>query len=361
LDASNDQYDWGIVIDFIQDTPEKDVVNIFKEIARVCKTTLIRIGKNNRSETWWISKMDKAGLNIVYKNNNSYIVKKKTYEPTPIVPSDRILVGIPTKDRINSLRRTLDSLNKQTITNFDVLIADDSTIDHIYEDVELKRIGDEMRKKGINVHLFLAHGINQADAHNKVMNSALNNNYKLVFRCDDDVTLQPDHLQRLFEEFVKDKKCEYSAMGGIILNPYTPPEQQKIPADWKNRIEFAGTLDPCVLFAQVYLYPNEIEYRDDIQHLYSSYMYRPILLSKVGGFPAMLSSVAYREETLGLYELYLQGYKMKIITKAYGFHWFEEHGGCRSIKGPKAENLYKGDDIEFNNKVAFLKNKYNIK
>jgi len=119
-------------------------------------------------------------------------------------------------------------------------------------------------------------------------------------------------------------------------------------------------MNPCVLYAQTFKYPDDVEYRDDIQHLYSSYMYRTVLLDKVGGFPVNLSSVAYREETLGLYELYLQGYKMKIVTKAWAMHWHEQSGGCRSIDKDKAMSLYAKDEKKFYESLDALHKKYQI-
>lgn len=359
MSASDKEYNWGLVIDLLNVLSNDDLEKTLQEIKRTCNKAYIRINYDNRGKDWWGNKIQQSGLDIIANRNNEFIVKEKSFVPESIKETDRFIVGIPTKDRVRSLWRTLDSLIGQTVSNFDVIIADDSRYDHLIDDEPLQKIIEKLNKKGVHVFLFLAHGINQADAHNKILNQAKMRGSKLVFRCDDDVTLEPTHLERLFKEFVKDKECKYAAMGGIILNPGNI-ESQKIPTNWRELPEFAGTMNPCVLYAQTFKYPDNIEYRDDIQHLYSSYMYRTVLMDKVGGFPVNLSSVAYREETLGLYELYLQGYKMKIVTKAFAMHWHESAGGCRSIDGEKARKLYEKDEKKFYESLKELYKKYSI-
>lgn len=275
-----------------------------------------------------------------------------------ITSGDRILVSIPTKDRLSSLRRTFYSLMEQTTKGFDIMVVDDSKSDEVRNDGILHDQIEMLGKMGIGTYLVRGNCPNQAAAHNKMMKHALNNGYKLVFRCDDDVTLFPDALEKLFNEFLKDDKCDYAAMGGVILYPYFPLERQKVPENWKEIHEFDGTMDLCTLIAQVHVYPDDVPYRDDVEHLYSSYMYRPELMDEIGGFPAHLSSVAFREETIGLYELYLKGYKLKIVTKSYGYHWTEPQGGCRSVTGDMAKMLYNQDEKVFREQLNRLKEKY---
>jgi GT2 family glycosyltransferase len=276
----------------------------------------------------------------------------------PVNNTDRILVSIPTKDRLESLRRTFYSLMQQSIKNFDIAVVDDSRNDGPLMDREFNEQIKMFQKMNIPVYMIKGNCTNQADAHNLLMRHAIKNGYKIVFRCDDDVTLESNTLEKLLNEFVKDTKCEYAAMGGIMLNPFYPSDAQRVPPDWKQRIEFAGLINPCLFYAQVMQYPYDVPYRDDIQHLYSSYMYRPELLDSIGGFPSGLSAIGYREETYGLYELYLQGYKLKIVTQALGYHWNENHGGCRSVQGEVAQKLYEQDEKIFQDKIAELQKKY---
>jgi hypothetical protein len=190
------------------------------------------------------------------------------------------------------------------------------------------------------------------------MEYAVERDYKLVYRLDDDITLEPDNIEKIFNEFVGDNACLLAAVGGMIYNPSIPRAEQQIPPNWRTRPEFAGDVDPCCYWAQVLEYPGDIKERTDIKHLYSSYMYRPQLVSSVGGFPSNLSPVASREETIPLYELWLQGNKLKILMGAVAFHHNEQHGGCRSIPSNLAKEAYSNDELAFRSKIKELNDKY---
>jgi GT2 family glycosyltransferase len=250
---------------------------------------------------------------------------------------------------------------QQTTKDFDIAVVDDTRDDGLRTDRTFNNQIEMLKKMSIPVYMIKGNCTNQVDAHNILLQHAISRGYKLVFRCDDDVTLDSDVLEKLYNEFIKDTKCEYAAMGGILLNPMYPKEVQKIPPDWRNQLAFAGKVEACDLHAQVFIYPDNVEYRDDVEHLYSSYIFRPELLNSIGGFPAGLSAIGFREETCGLYELYLQGYKLKIVTKAIGYHWHESTGGCRSVQGEVARKLYARDDQIFKDKITELKKKYNRK
>lgn len=296
----------------------------------------------------------------IYARKKGIVIDTNKDDLKKISPSDRILVGIPTKDRTDSLVRLFKSLNKQNVNNFDVMITDDSKHDSIEQSKELKKEIESLSTRGIKTTILYGGGNNQAHAHTRHMKHALDNGYALVFRLDDDVVLEPDHIEIIFNEFVKDDTCRYAAMGGIIMNPFKPGEQQVLPNYWRNIPEVSGKIENLLPTQQMYKYPD-IESRDDIQHLYSSYIYRPELLNKVGGFPSNLSKVAFREETLPVYELYLQGYKLKIMAKAWAYHFHEAKGGCRSVAYNEAHGMYNSDEEKYKQKVAELKKKYNRK
>jgi|PlaIllAssembly_1097288.scaffolds.fasta_scaffold02300_2 glycosyltransferase involved in cell wall biosynthesis/GT2 family glycosyltransferase len=350
------------ILKYVVEHQEEARAKGFKGSARVKeKFTVSRAAKEldellmniyaSRKPEELVPKIEKEILKPNYERN-------KKVKISPVTESDRFLVAIPTKDRMESLKRTFNSLMQQSIKNFDIAVVDDTRDDRLRTNVEFNDMIAIFAKMGIPVYMIKGNCTNQADAHNVMLNHAIAKKYKLVFRCDDDVTLDSRTLEILFKEFIKDKECKYAAMGGVMLNPFYPSDVQVVPPDWRNKIEFAGKIDQCVLYAQVVQYPDDVEYRDDIEHLYSSYMYRPELMKSIGGFPSGLSAVGYREETYGLYELYLMGYKLKILPKAIGYHWCESHGGCRSVKGEVALKLYEQDEKIFQNKIAELKKKY---
>lgn len=279
-------------------------------------------------------------------------------KPMPITEKDKILIGIPSKDRAKSLSRLLDSLRNQTVSNFDVVIVDDSVKENYLYEAELNAAINKLFDKGIYVLRQRGQGINQVAAHNDVIQQAMERGYKLVYRLDDDIVLEPDNIERIFNEFLKDEKCEYSAMGGVFLNPYNEESKNHLPDNWRDIKELDGSIKTLLPTAQYYKYPDDVETRDDIEHLYSSFVFRPELIFLVGGFPRDLSNVAFREETLPIYETKLQGYKLKIVAKAIGYHYHEMSGGCRSNNPSMAEEMYRNDQRIFEEKIKELKKKY---
>ena len=59
-----------------------------------------------------------------------------------------------------------------------------------------------------------------------------------------------------------------------------------------------------------------------------------------------------------IYETKLQGYKLKIVAKAIGYHYHEMSGGCRSNNPSMAEEMYRNDQRIFEEKIKELKKKY---
>lgn len=359
-------FDWVVAWSLLEHLPERDVPQALKEIRRVGKAAYFeiaiplheghseQIAKEDRTHItikpfdWWEEKFRQVGLEVAfYDGKMNMVVKPKEFAVTPVVKGDRVLVGVPTKDRAASLTRLILSLQEQTFKDFDLVVVDDSRVDDLPANKELNEALSRLYTLGNRWLCVRGVGQNQAVAHNKILAHALHHDYKLVLRLDDDVTIKPDFMERLYNEFLKDTACDYAAMGGILLNPHHSDADQVMPQNWRQMGEFAGTIDPCILHHQIFLYPDDMEYRDDIQHLYSSYMYRPVLLAKVGGYPTNLSAYGFREETMPIYELWHSGYKLRIVCKAVGYHWHAQTGGLRAIPEAKAEELVRQDERVF--------------
>jgi glycosyltransferase involved in cell wall biosynthesis/SAM-dependent methyltransferase len=366
-------FDWGISFSVLEHIPEKDLMRALKELKRVCKRLFLEISlplhpgheKQIAAEdpthctlhpfSWWEGRLKEAGLRVVaYDGGMSMVVEPIVIETKVVKPGDRVLVGIPTKDRPESLRMLLESLVGQTFKDFDVAIVDDSRFADLPNDGKLNEVLADLYRGGHSWFAFRGPAQNQAVAHNNIMKFAVERGYKLVFRVDDDIVLKADHLELLFKEFVKDGGCRYAAMGGIFLNPHMDAMQQRAPPNWREIADFRGDIHHCVLWAQTVLYPEEIPYRDDVQHLYSSYMYRPELVASVGGFPSDLSSMGYREETVPIYALWLQGYDLRIVTGAYAWHYNAGEGGLRSVSPEAAKSMYQADELLFLKRIAQL-------
>jgi len=373
------RFDLVVSWSLLEHLPEKDLPQALKEIKRVSKRAFLdiaiplfpghaeQIAKEDATHCtlkpfdWWKGKIEEAGLVVTfYDGKMNMVVEPRKYEVVPVKRGDRVLVEIPTKDRVDYLEKLLKSLEAQIFMDWDLLVIDDSKVDNLPAHKGCEDAVNRLHSVGHSWLFVRGVGQNQATAHNRALGYAADHGYKLVLRLDDDITLEPDFMGKLYEEFVKDQDCKYAAVGGIFLNPFISKEEQVMPTDWETRPEFQGTVTPCLLSHQVVQYPPEIDYRDDCQHLYSSYMFRTTLVQSVGGFPMNLSAMAFREETLPLYELWLQGYKMRIVTKAIGYHSNAPTGGLRSMSPRKAQELFLQDDTMFRRKIEELRKRHGL-
>ena len=373
------RFDLVITWSLLEHIPEKDIPQALKEIKRVGKRAYFgiaiplfpghaeQIAKEDATHCtlkpydWWKGKLEEAGFIITfYDGKMNMVAEPRKYEVVPVKRGDRVLVEIPTKDRVDYLEKLLRSLEAQTFMDWDLLVIDDSKVDNLPAHKGCEEVVNRLHSVGHSWLFVRGVGQNQATAHNRALDYAAIHGYKLVMRLDDDITLEPDFLGKLYEEFIKDQECKYAAVGGIFLNPFVPKEDQVMPSDWEVRPEFEGTVTPCLLSHQVLQYPPEIDYRDDCQHLYSSYMFRTALLQSVGGFPMNLSAMAFREETVPLYELWLKGYKYRIVTKAIGYHYNAPTGGLRTMSPRKAQELFLQDDTLFRRRIEELRKRYGL-
>jgi glycosyltransferase involved in cell wall biosynthesis len=372
------RFDLVVSWSVLEHIPERDLPKALSEIRRVSKRAFLEIaiplfpghaeqiaGEDPTHCTlkpfdWWKGKLEEAGFVITfYDGKMNMVVEPRKYDAVPVKRGDRVLVEIPTKDRVDYLEKLLKSLETQTFMDWDLLVIDDSKVDNLPAHKGCEAAVNRLHSVGHSWLFVRGVGQNQATAHNRALDYAVIHGYKLVMRMDDDIELEPDFMGKLYDEFIKDQECKYAAVGGIFLNPYEPKESQVVPVGWESRPEFQGTVVPfCTLHAQVLQYPPEIDYRDDCEHLYSSYMFRTNLVKSVGGFPQDLSAMAFREETIPLYELWLQGYKYRIVTKAIGYHSNAPTGGLRSMPPRKAQELFLQDDTEFKRKIERLKKRY---
>lgn len=376
---ADQRFDLVVAWSLLEHLAERDIPQALKEIKRVGKRAYLQIAiplfpghaeqiaKEDATHCtlkpfdWWKGKLEEAGFVITfYDEKMNMVVEPRKYEVLPVKRGDRVLVEIPTKDRVDYLEKLLKSLEAQTFMDWDLLVIDDSKVDNLPAHKGCEDAVNRLHSVGHSWLFVRGVGHNQATAHNRALDYAAIHGYKLVMRLDDDITLEPDFLGKLYEEFVKDEECKYAAVGGIFLNPSTPKEEQVMPPGWEARPEFQGVILPCVLHHQVLQYPPEIDYRDDCQHLYSSYMFRTALVQSVGGFPINLSAMAFREETLPLYELWLKGYKFRIVTKAIGYHYNAPTGGLRSMSPRKAQELFLQDDTLFRRRIEELKKRYRL-
>jgi len=114
----------------------------------------------------------------------------------------RILVGIPTRDRPEYLSSLLTSLLFQDIGEWDLLIVDTSTEScSVQEHPQVKRLSDTIRALGHAVTFVRVPvaGRSEATAVNRILTTAVIEDYEFVFKVDDDHVCPPKTLRKLRE------------------------------------------------------------------------------------------------------------------------------------------------------------------
>lgn len=241
----------------------------------------------------------------------------------------RITVGIPSKDRPNSLTRLLASLHAQTYPSWDLIVVDDSLDSMLSSHGEFWL--DAIERSGHGVVVLNGAQINQAYGHNAVLwhPSA----HEFIYRADDDIRLSRNFLYELVQFWTDREKAgeDIGAVGGLFFTEHVWPrdEHPPIPTAQHDMTEIAsdGTLSPYAFMQE---YSDEQPFT--AQHLYSSYLYDRDKMRKVGGFPLTYSvGVSYHEETEAVYKLHLAGHKLYVVPSARGVHSHEDTGGTRSM------------------------------
>lgn len=248
--------------------------------------------------------------------------------------SKRLTIGVPTRDRPKSLGRLLASLSAQTFQDFDLVIVDDSRGDMLDRAGELWL--EALERGDRRVEIVEGVRINQTYAHNAVLWSRDAN--ELIFRMDDDVSLQPDFLEKLVQTWteLEAKGHNIGAMGGVYFTEHLRPRDENPPIPTRNHpptnVAPDGALGP---WAQMVAYSDDEPFR--AEHLYSSWLYSRDAMRAVGGFPLVYSvGVSYHEETDASYRLHLAGYELYVVPSALGTHSHEDTGGTRYL--PSSEH-----------------------
>lgn len=240
-----------------------------------------------------------------------------------------ITVGIPTKNRYDSLDKTLLSIALQTSSPKEVIIVDDTdnpinltTIPH-YE--HIFHLFDD---KGIKWRVVFGQKKGQHHSHQMVQELAKTD---WIFRIDDDEVAEPDVLRKLITVAIQDEKIGAVAPSVTMVNP--PP----LPNGLRNSIHTVKTSPNMQWFR------GEGEY--DADHLYSCFLYRKGIIK----YDFALSMVCHREETIFSYSLKRAGYKLIVNMDAHVHHFRAKDGGIRTFKDP---SLWKNDEHIFNSYLS---------
>lgn len=241
-----------------------------------------------------------------------------------------VTVGIPTKNRYESLALTLTSIAMQTHPPVEVIIVDDSDEPKDLRTLEgFHYLFALMHSKGINVKVKFGLKKGQHFSHQIVQDEAMG---ELVFRIDDDEIAEPDVIRRLVGTFSRlSKNQTVGAVAPAVLIPIPEPLRPGL----RNTIKGIDTKPN----AQWQKGTGVTEH----EHLYSCFLYRKGIVS----FDTTLSTVAHREETIFTHSLFKKGYKLFVDHDAEVHHFRANGGGIRTFQ--HSPQLWESDEQIFRN------------
>jgi GT2 family glycosyltransferase len=219
-------------------------------------------------------------------------------------PKPRVLCSIATKDRYDILSSCLMSVALQTVPPDMVTIFDDGEQKDLREAPIYKHIFKLFDLKGIKWSVAFTPKKGQHYAHSLANNS----DYDFVWRLDDDEIATPEVLEKLLGLMKED----VGAAAGAVFEP------------GNFILGGSGKLEDLFHKPNLQWAPNQGS--QEVEHLYSSFLYRP----RIAKYNMELSPVAHREETLFSHQLYQKGYKLIVDTSIKTYHFRQETGGIRS-------------------------------
>lgn len=244
----------------------------------------------------------------------------------------KISILVPTKNRQDSLKKMLDSLQKQTFKDFEVVIADGHSTDGTLE--MISEFSSEMK-------------ILVVDGEGGLV-KAMNNTWKkatgeIVIRTDDDIIATSHWLKSIWEDFKSDK-----TIGGVTGPTIIPKDnlktrdiflaQEKFRSDnllWrllgKIYYDFFMEGEPfrvshwfaCGAFSLGSNYKECLKLKKplEVDNLEAcNFSVRRDLLAKVGGFDTVFTGVGEYHEPDAAFKIQKLGYKLIFDPRAQIFH-----------------------------------------
>ena len=234
---------------------------------------------------------------------------------------------VSTKNRyFTTLPNLLISIALQTVKPKALIIYDDGDHKDLRNESVYQNIFMMLQQNGISWKVEFGAGIGQVANHNKSIEDA---ETEWIWRVDDDNVAEPDCLARLFSNVAEG----VGAVGGLVLDPkFNYQSFNKLAS---NKIEdiYKG------LNIQWYKWNGITE----VDHLYSTFIFRKEAAKQIGGYCKALSMVGHREETIFTYSLKRAGWKIIVDSSAVTWHMRDSQGGIRS--GSRQEMWHQDEAI----------------
>lgn len=175
---------------------------------------------------------------------------------------------------------------------------------------------------GIKWEIFATPKKGQVTNHQHCLDNA---DTDFIWRNDDDVVSMADCLERLLNT-VRDygRGGESDSIGAVAGLVHHAGSVSELPS-FVN-----GSMDDVRAGVNLQWYNWDSGERE-VEHLYSSFLYRVDAARKAGGYPKGLSQIGHREETIFSHSIRRAGYKLLVTPHAKSYHLHEATGGIRSF------------------------------
>ena len=239
----------------------------------------------------------------------------------------KLTIGIPARNRGIEISLLMYSLLNQTFQDYDIIIYNDFTSNFLFDNSTFQGILKLHKNLNHNIKIIEGKRLGPQFGGESILR---NSKTKLIFRCDDDVTLLDNCLEKLIEPF---DDTNVFATGPIYLSPYNDISDQTINIDeHPDYLEYGkiNLIDDKIYVNGILNSSIPINLKEkyiSVQHLHSGFMYRKSELENIGGYYLQYSKVGFREESDVSYRLFLNNGKLLICPDALAFHFHPISGG----------------------------------
>lgn|SRR3990167_585123 len=262
----------------------------------------------------------------------------------------RVTFHINTKDRPEHLAIALTALWSQTFQDWDLIVLDRGEPMAIEREGVRQMVGlIERFGHSVTYQRPDVDGIPQTYQRMMEMSKT-----PLCYRSEDDMALEPECLQRLCDEIVKDENIAVAApltpdwKGGRVL---------AAPSSLRNGFQKAHNADSAPSQGFIYEACDEQSsvYRNtngvyDVCVVHAGGLYRKDAAMKVGGFAKHFSPTGHREESWFYTKLYVEGgYRLIVVPTARSWHFQASFGGSRprGVQDSKRIENRRTDEAKF--------------
>ena len=262
---------------------------------------------------------------LVYKG----LIKPQTEQVLPVVKSGlgwkkhwTVTAEVSTKDRYQTtLPLTLSAIINQTRKPDKLKVYDDGEQVNLFELSPFNGLLRVAQDKGIDVEVLSTPRKGQVSNHQHCLDNA---DTDFIYRCDDDEIPEPNCLETLLDTIRDhgrgDQIDRIGAVGGLVhhpanVSPLSETLTGKLSDIDRGNIQWAswnhGTRE--------------------VEHLYSTFIFRVDAAREAGGYSRDLSPVGHREESIFSHSIHRAGYKLLVTPHTKTHHLRESSGGIRSF------------------------------